>query len=98
MMQVQQMLKMEQLLKVLIPPVLNRKMLLHGTEGLSLMVQNAAADIAGNLKGDGAGVGVGTAAVVACPNDKEGMVDNVVRNQMAADKIAVDIVQVVVGA
>lgn len=66
------------------------------------MVQNAAADIAGNLKGDGAGAGagagVGTAAVVACPNDKEGMVDNVVRNHMAADKIAVDIVQVVVGA
>lgn len=61
-------------------------------------MQNAAADIAGNLKEDGAGFG--TAAVVACLNDKEDMVDNVVHNHMVAaeDKIAVDIVQVVVGA
>lgn len=87
------------MLKVLILAVLNLKMLLHGTEGLSLVVQNAAAaaddDIAGNLKEDGAGTGAG--AGVAYSNDKEGTVDTVACTR-TADKIAVDIEQVVVGA
>lgn len=84
MMQVRKVLQMGQTLMVLIPVVLNLRMLLHGMEGLSLVVQNAA-DIAGYLKEDTVGAGA------ACSNDKEGMGDNVARTH-TADKIAVDIV------
>ena len=93
MMQVQKKLKMEQMLKASIPAVLNLKMLLLATEGQSLVVQNAAG-IDGYLEGAGAEAGAGVG--VACSNDKEGIVDNVAAHTHMADKIAVDIVHVVV--